>query len=155
MYENQKGKFIDVTQQSGAANKAWGLSASIGDFNNDGWADVFVANDFLEPDFLYINNKNGTFSDQILDHFNHISTNSMGSDFADINNDMLPDLLVLDMMAEDRVRGKENMATMSTENFNLMVNSGYHHQYMSNMLQHNNGNATFSEIGQLSGIGWS
>ncbi len=152
LFRNDNGKFVDITQQSGIANKAWGLSASIGDFNNDGWADVYVANDFLEPDFLYINNKNGTFTDQILSHFNHISTNSMGSDLADINNDMLPDLLVLDMMAEDRVRGKENMATMSTENFNLMVNSGYHHQYMSNVLQRNNGNGSFSEIGQLSGI---
>ncbi len=152
LFRNDNGKFTDVTSQSGTVNKAWGLSASIGDFNNDGWSDIYVANDFLEPDLLYINNKNGTFTNKILDYFKHISFNSMGSDFADINNDMLPDLIVLDMMAEDRIRGKENMATMSTENFNQIVNVGYHHQYMSNMLQKNNGNATFSEIGQLSGI---
>jgi len=152
LYRNDKGKFVDVTQQAGTLNKAWGLSASIGDFNNDGWSDIYIANDYLEPDLLYINNKNGTFSNKALEYFNHISFNSMGSDFADINNDMFPDLIVLDMLAEDRIRGKENMASMSTENFNQIVNIGYHHQYMSNMLQLNNGNNTFSDIGQLSGI---
>jgi hypothetical protein len=152
LFQNDNGSFINVTQQSKVVNKAWGLSAAIGDFNNDNWPDIYVANDFLEPDFLYINNKDGTFTDQTETYFKHISTNSMGSDYADINNDLFPDLLVLDMMAADRKRGKENMATMSTENFNLMVKSGYHHQYMSNMLQLNNGEGSFSEIGQLSGI---
>ena len=76
----------------------------------------------------------------------------MGSDFADINNDLNPDLIVLDMLAEDHIRGKQNMATMSTENFNLIVESGYHHQYMSNMLQLNNTDGSFSEIAQLAGI---
>jgi hypothetical protein len=152
LFRNDNGVFTNVSQQAGVANKAWGLSASIGDFNNDNWPDIYVANDFLEPDFLYINNQDGTFTDASQTYFNHISTNSMGSDFADINNDMLPDLVVLDMMAADRVRSKENMASMSTENFNTMVSSGYHHQYMSNVLQLNNGREAFSEIGQLSGI---
>ena len=111
-----------------------------------------MANDFLEPDFLFINNHDGTFTDEILTRFKHISNNSMGSDFADINNDLLPDLVVLDMLAADRKRGKENMATMSTAKFNRMVNRGWHYQYMSNMLQLNNGDGTFSEIGQFSGI---
>jgi hypothetical protein len=149
---NGDNTFTKVTQEAGISNKSWGLSAAIGDYNNDGWQDVYVANDYLEPDMLYINNKNGTFKNEILERFNHISFNSMGSDYADINNDMLPDLLVLDMLAEDHSRGKENMATMSTSNFNAMVSIGYHHQYMSNMLQFNNGDGTYSEIGQLSGI---
>lgn len=152
LFRNDGSSFTNITTEAGILNKAWGLSASIGDFNNDNLPDIFVANDFLEPDFLYINQGNGTFKDEALTHFNHISSNSMGSDFADINNDLQPDLIVLDMMAEDHIRGKENMATMSISNFNQLVDIGYHHQYMSNMLQLNNGNGTFSEIGQLAGI---
>ena len=152
LFRNDGASFINITKEAGILNKAWGLSASIGDFNNDNLPDIFVANDFLEPDFLYINQGNGTFKDEALIHFSHISSNSMGSDLADINNDLKPDLIVLDMMAEDHIRGKENMATMSISNFHQLVNMGYHHQYMSNMLQLNNGNGTFSEIGQLAGI---
>lgn len=152
LFENKDGKYIDTTQKAGVLNKAWGLSASIGDFNNDNWPDIYVANDFLEPDFLYINNQDGTFTNTILNTLDHISANSMGSDYADINNDLKPDLIVLDMAAEDHKRSKENMATMSTENFNLLVDAGYHHQYMSNMLQLNLGNGVYSEIGQLAEI---
>jgi hypothetical protein len=152
LFRNDGNGFTNITKEAGILNKAWGLSASIGDFNNDDLPDIYVANDFLEPDFLYINQGNGTFKDEALKHFNHISSNSMGSDFADINNDLLPDLIVLDMMAEDHIRGKENMATMSISNFHKLVNMGYHHQYMSNILQLNNGNGTYSEIGSLVGI---
>ncbi len=152
LFENDNGIFTDITHKAGILNKAWGLSASIGDFNEDNWPDIYIANDFLEPDFLYINNKNGTFTNKILETFDHISANSMGSDYADINNDLLPDLIVLDMLAEDHQRSKENMAAMSTENFNHLVKNGYHHQYMSNMLQINLGNGVYSEVGQLSGI---
>jgi hypothetical protein len=153
LYQNNNGKFKDVTKLAGISfDKAWGLSASIGDFNNDTWPDIYVANDFFEPDFLYINNQDGTFTNSVLDAFKHISNNSMGSDFADINNDLMADLIVLDMLASDRKRGKENMASMDIAKFNRMVKQGYHHQYMSNMLQLNNGNGTYSEIGQFSGI---
>ncbi len=152
LYRNDLGKFINITNTSGIANKAWGLSASIGDYNNDGWQDVFVANDFFHSDYLYINNKNGTFTDQALQMFKHMSNSSMGSDFEDLNNDLLPDLVVLDMLAEDHIRAKKNMAAMNTNSFNMMVNSGYHHQYMTNVLQLNNGNGSYSDIAQLSGI---
>lgn len=152
LFRNDGGVFSKVSQEAGILNKAWGLSVSIGDFNNDDWPDIYVANDYLEPDMLYVNQKNGTFVNQVLDRMNHISFNSMGSDFADINNDLKPDLLVLDMLAEDHERGKENMASMSTENFKTLVKVGYHHQYMSNVLQLNNGNGDFSDIGQLAGI---
>ncbi len=152
LYRNDGNKFTNVTNTAGIANKAWGLSATIGDFNNDGWMDVFVANDFFHPDYVYINNENGTFTDKATTIFKHISNNSMGSDFEDLNNDLYPDLIVLDMMAEDHIRGKKNMAAMNTNSFNMMVNAGYHHQYMSNMLQLNRKNSTFSEIAQLAGI---
>ena len=145
-------KFTDVTLESGIANKEFSLSASIGDYNNDGWLDVFVANDFITPDKLYINNKNGTFSNQIDTRLKHISYSSMGSDFADINNDFLPDLMVLDMSAEDHSRGKQNMASMNTEGFWWIVEAGFHYPYMSNMLNLNNGNGYFSDIAQVSGV---
>ncbi len=152
LFRNDGNKFTNITKEAGVENKTWGLSASIGDFNNDGWPDVYVTNDFLEPDFLYINNQDGTFTDQLQESFNHISSNSMGSDFADFNNDLMPDLLVLDMTPQDHIRSKSNMPSMSTENFNLIVDSGYHYQYMQNTLQLNNGNTTFSEIALLSGL---
>ncbi|WP_242202583.1 FG-GAP-like repeat-containing protein [Aestuariivivens insulae] len=151
-FKNEEGTYVDVSKEVGITKVAWGLSAVFGDFNNDSWPDIYVANDFLEPDFLYLNNQNGGFTDAILNQFKHISNNSMGSDFADINNDLYPDLIVLDMLASDRKRGKENMASMSTEKFNRMVRKGYHYQYMSNVLQLNKGDGTFSEIGQLAGI---
>jgi len=152
LYKNDGNRFTNVTEQAGLLNKAWGLSASIGDFNNDGWDDVYVCNDYIQPDFLYINNKDGTFTDDVLNTFKHISYNSMGSDYADINNDLLPDLLVLDMSAEDHRRSKENMASMSTKGFELMVKTDYHHSYMANVLQLNNGNGTYKDIGQLIGV---
>jgi len=152
LYRNEGDFFVNVTEQAGLINKTWGLSASIGDFNNDGWDDVYVCNDYIQPDFLYLNNKDGTFTDDVLNTFKHISYNSMGSDYADINNDLLPDLLVLDMSAEDHKRSKENMATMSTKGFELMVKMDYHYSYMANVLQLNNGNGTFKDIGQLVGV---
>lgn len=152
LFRNDNNHFVNISEQAGVLSKTWGLSASIGDFNNDDWPDIYVTNDFLEPDFLYINNQDGTFTDRLQENFNHISSNSMGSDFADINNDLYSDLLVLDMSPEDHIRSKNNMPSMSTENFNLIVNSGYHYQYMQNTLQLNNGNNTFSEIALMTGL---
>ncbi len=152
LFRNDGHRFTNVTPQAGLVNKAWGLSAAIGDFNNDGWPDIYVANDYIAPDHLYINNRNGTFSDQIDTRLKHISYNSMGADFSDINNDLLPDLMVLEMSAEDHVRSKENMPTMNTAGFQKIVSSGYHYPYMANMLQLNNGNGSFTEIGQMAGV---
>lgn len=149
---NGKGKFEDRTEQAGVKNKAWGLSASIGDFNQDGYNDIYVANDFLEPDFLYINQKDGTFKEQNTAYTRHISFYGMGSDWADFNNDALPDLCVLDMTPPDHKRSKQNMASMRPDQFFKMVEVGWHHQYMTNTLQMNNGNGSFSEIAHLAGI---
>ncbi len=152
LFRNDGDTFTNITEQAGLRNKAWGLSAAIGDFNEDGWPDIYVANDFIQPDHLYINGKDGTFKDSVLEMFDHISYNSMGSDYEDLNNDLLPDLIVLDMLAEDHLRSKENMATMDSKGFQYMVDSQYHYPYMSNMLQLNQGNGNYSEIGQLTGI---
>nr|WP_315156887.1 VCBS repeat-containing protein [uncultured Flavobacterium sp.] len=152
LFRNDGNVFTDVTVEAKVVNKAWGLSASIGDYNNDGWPDIYVANDYIMPDFLYINNQDGTFSNQLNTRFKHISYNSMGTDYADINNDFLPDLMVLEMSAEDHVRSKENMPSMNTEGFEKIINAGYNLPYMANVMQLNNGNGTFSDIGQLLGV---
>jgi len=152
LFRNDGTYFTNVTDSAGLVNKAWGLSAVISDINEDGWDDIYVANDFLEPDALYINQKDGTFKNEILKRIKHISTNSMGSDYADINNDGKPDLITLDMLAENYARAKENMASMSTSNFEKMVQVGYHHAYMANMLHINTGGGKFIEISQMSGI---
>ena len=152
LFRNDAGYFTNVTEEAGMGNKTWGLSAAIGDFNEDGWPDIYVANDFIQPDQLYINNKDGSFTDKVLTTFDHISYNSMGSDYEDINNDLLPDLVVLDMLADDHQRSKENMATMDSRGFQYMVDSDYHYPYMANMLQLNQGKGNFDEIGQLASI---
>lgn len=152
LYRNDGDHFVKVTGQAGIYNKTWGLSASVGDFNNDGWVDIYVANDYLEPDFMYINQKDGTFRNEINSRLNHISFNSMGSDYADLDNDLKPDLITVDMLAENYARSKENMASMSTSNFMSMVEVGYHHAYMANMLHQNMGNGKFKEMAQLSGV---
>jgi len=153
LYQNNgNGYFSNVTKESGIINYAWGLSAAIGDFNNDGWNDIYIANDYVEPDNLYINQQDGTFAESIAKLVKHTSYYSMGSDFADINNDGFDDLIVLDMVPEDHVRAKRLMAPMSTENFWRLIASGLHYQYMLNTLQLNQGNGLYSEIAQLSGV---
>lgn len=152
LYRNEGNRFVKVTHESGIYNKAWGLAGAVGDFNNDGWDDIYVSNDFLEPDMMYINQRDGTFKNEALSRFNHISFNSMGSDFADLNNDGYADLVTVDMLAENYARSKENMKAMSTENFNTLVRVGYHHAYMANMLHFNEGNGKFKETGQMSGV---
>ncbi|MEQ9289692.1 MAG: VCBS repeat-containing protein [Cyclobacteriaceae bacterium] len=149
---NGNGKFDDITTEAGIKNRSWGLSASIGDFNNDGWPDIYVANDFIKPDLLYINNRNGSFSNQLKDHFRHTSFFSMGSDFADINNDGHNDLYVVDMAMKGHVRSKRNMGSMSTENFKTILRRGYHYNYAINTLQLNLGNNQFAEIAQMAGV---
>ncbi len=153
LYKNSgNGEFIDFTDQADLRNFAFGLSASIGDVNNDTWPDIYVTNDFDVPDHLYINQQNGTFKDQIGYAAKHISNFSMGSDIADYDNDGHLDIMVLDMMAEDHKRIKTHMGSMKPEEFWRQVESGGHYQYMFNTLQRNNGNGTFSDLAQLAGV---
>ena len=153
LYRNDgNGRFTDVSAQAGINNSAFGLSATISDINDDGYPDIFVANDYIEPEYIYINNGDGTFTDRFTEYLRHTSQNSMGSDIADFNNDGLVDIIVLDMIAEDPVRYKQLMNVMQLERYQTLVKYGYGHQVARNNLQLNNGNGTFSEIGQLAGI---
>ena len=154
LYNNDgQGHFTDVSEQSGIwPDIGFGLNPQVGDLNGDGWLDVYVCNDFNMPDMAYLNNGNGTFSEARDALFKHMSYNSMGSDLADLDNDGRLDLVTLDMSPEDYVRSKTTMAMTSISLFERMVAQGYHYQYMHNMLQHNNGNGTFSEVGQMAGI---
>ena len=154
LFQNDgNGHFTDVSLAAGITpDIGFGLNAQVGDLNNDGWEDVYVSNDFITPDFAYINNGDGTFTESRNTLFKHISYYSMGSDIADVNNDGLTDLMVLDMSPEDYVRSKTTMSMMSVDRFQEMVDTDYHHQYMHNVLQVNNGNNTYSEVSRMSGI---
>ena len=151
LFENKGDHFIDVTESAGLDRSGFPNAAVIGDFNKDGWADIYVANDFEAPDFLYFNNRDGSFNYKTESSLRHTSFYSMGVDVADINNDSHLDLMVLDMTAEDNFRLKSNMSGMNPDSFWNVVNSGGHYQYMFNTLQINNGNNTFSDIAQLTG----
>ncbi|MCY7349276.1 MAG: VCBS repeat-containing protein [Cytophagaceae bacterium] len=154
LFRNDGNVFRDVTDGSGLSSSAlsYGLGAGVTDVNADGWPDVYVSNDYTVPDYLYVNNQNGSFTNQIQQRVGHTSQFSMGNDVADINNDARPDVFTLDMLPEDNRRQKLLFAPDNYEKFNLTLRTGFYHQYMRNMLQLNNGDGTFSEIGQLAGI---
>ena len=153
IYRNDNGRFRDVSEEVGISRDvAYGLSVNASDFNNDGWVDLYVSNDYAEPDFMYYNNGDGTFRNVINEELKHITQLSMGSDTGDINNDGLMDLFTTDMTPEDHYRSKTNMGSMSTEAFNTMVDAGAHHQYMANALQINTGVGSFSDVANIAGI---
>ncbi|MCH7887178.1 MAG: VCBS repeat-containing protein [Candidatus Marinimicrobia bacterium] len=154
LYRNDGGNFIEVSKEAGIYSNpiGFGLGVSIGDLNNDGLPDIYVANDFLEQDYLYFNNGDGTFTEKLKEKIKHTSLFSMGSDIADYNNDGWLDIVVLDMVAEDNYRKKTNMSGMNISQFQDAVDEGFHYQYMSNTLQMNNGNGIFSEVSQIAGI---
>ena len=153
LYRNIAGKkFIKTTKYAGLEKAGFPNAVSASDFNNDGWTDLYVANDFEAPDFLYINNKDGTFTNIADKALNHMSFYSMGVDVSDINNDGFLDVFVLDMIAEDNFRLKSNMSGMNPASFQKVIDNGGHYQYMYNNLHLNNGNSTFSDIAQLANI---
>ncbi len=151
LYEQIDGKFIDITEKAGLLKPSFGLGLCVSDLNNDNWLDVYIANDYYVPDAMYINNGDGTFTDKIKSATKQISFYGMGVDIADINNDNLKDIYVLDMASSDHVRSKTLMASMSTSNFELITNKlGLHYQYMFNSLQLNLGNNNYHNIAQHS-----
>ncbi len=159
LYRNDDGYFNDISDEAGINGSGlnFGLSVAIGDINNDDWPDLYVTNDYNEQDFLYLNLKNGHFAEILKKSIGHISKFSMGSDIVDFNNDQQADIVSLDMLPEDNRRQKLLKGPDEYDNYQLLVDSGFHHQNMRNMLQLNVGNNTdgipqFSEIGQLAGI---
>ncbi|GAA5224953.1 VCBS repeat-containing protein [Membranihabitans marinus] len=154
LFRNDDGFFVDVSQEAGIKNSSlsYGLGLGISDVNDDGYLDVYVCNDYTVPDYLYINNGRGGFEDQLGEYLGHTSHFSMGNDIADINNDGYPEIFTLDMLPEDHERQNLLMMPDNYEKFDFNLRMGFHHQYMRNMLHVNNGNQTFSEVGQYANI---
>lgn len=160
LYRNDNGKFTDVSAAAGiyGSEIAFGLGITVGDLNNDGWEDIYVANDFFEHDYLYINQHNGTFTEQSTQAIGHMSNGAMGTDMADINNDGYLDLFTAEMLPESDYRIKTTIKFDGYDVQNARNKLDLHHQFTCNTLQLNNHDGTFSEIGQLSGVdatGWS
>jgi hypothetical protein len=148
---NGDHSFSDVSSEAGITIEGYGLGLGINDLNNDGYPDIYIANDFITNDIMYINNRDGTFSNQIAERITEQSYNGMGVDIADFNNDNQQDILVLDMLPPDPVREKTMAGAMTYDRFNTILRMGYEPQFVRNTLNLNvNGN--FREIGRYSGI---
>ena len=156
LFRNEgNGSFKDVTMEADILYEGFGLGLAITDVNGDGWSDVYVSNDYLSNDILYINNRNGTFTNASPEFIGHQSQFSMGNDAADINNDAMPEIITLDMLPETNARKKTTIGNKSYQTYINNEKFGYQYQYVRNMLQLNNGadhGIKFSEIGQLSGV---
>lgn len=150
--ENTGTTFVDVTEKSGLSRTGFPNSVTASDLNGDGWTDLFIANDFWVGDWYYINNGDGTFTDKIHEYVRHTSFSSMGVDAADLNNDGMLDVMVVDMVAEDNYRLKANMSGMNPASFWKVVNEGGGYQYMFNMLHLNTGEGRFSDMAQMAGV---
>ena len=154
LLRNDNGRFVDVTEKSGILSNVlgYGLGLSVSDINFDGWPDIYIGNDFHENDYLYINQKNGTFKEDITNQMSHTSRFSMGVDAADINNDGFNDIISLDMHPYDPFILKSSLGEDPYDIFMFKIRFGYHEQYARNNLQINNGDDSFTEIGMFSGI---
>ncbi|MEO8961626.1 MAG: VCBS repeat-containing protein [Ginsengibacter sp.] len=154
LYRNDNGHFTEVTAQAGIHSSliSFGLGVSVGDINGDGWPDVYVSNDSYERDYLYINQKNGTFKDETDEWLQHISLSSMGADIADINNDGYPEIFTTDMLPENDYRLKTMGSFDDIDQFNSKLKAGFSYQYVKNCLQLNNKNGKFLDIANYSGV---
>ncbi len=154
LMRNDGGKFVNVSEEAGIYNSVigFGLGVTVSDFNNDTWQDIFVSNDFFERDYLYINQRDGTFKEDLVSQINSISAASMGADAADIDNDGNSDLFVTDMLPSEYERLKTVTTFDDWDRYNYNLKNGYHHQFTRNVLQKNNGNGTFTEISRYAGV---
>ncbi|MBC3788468.1 VCBS repeat-containing protein [Spirosoma utsteinense] len=157
LQNNALPRFTDVSRQAGIQSEGWGLGVVTNDINRDGYPDLYITNDFLSNDLLYINNQDGTFTNKIASALKHQEHNGMGVDMADLNNDGLNDIVAVDMLPDDNLRQKSMFSDINYDQFQTALNRDYQPQYVRNTLQLNNGAAgkglpTFSDIGQLAGI---
>ncbi|MDT0643248.1 VCBS repeat-containing protein [Zunongwangia sp. F363] len=154
LLQNNNGKFQDVSEKTGIYGSliGFGLGVTVGDVNNDLLPDIYVSNDFYERDYLYINQGDGSFSEEIKNWVSHLSLSSMGADMADINNDGYPEIFVTDMLPEDDKRLKNTSDFERYDIYKLKEEKDFFHQYMQNSLQLNNQNNSFSEIAFFSGV---
>lgn len=154
LFRNDGGKFVDVSKDAGLINNVlgFGLGLAVLDVNNDHWPDMYISNDYNEEDYLYINQRDGTFKETIRESMGHVSLSSMGNESGDFNNDLRPDIISLDMLPEEHYELKMSRGPEHFEKYNKLIKSGFHYQTIRNMLQLNNGNGTFSDIGELAGV---
>ena len=154
LYQNNNGQFTEVSAKAGIHGSliSFGLGVTIGDVNGDGWPDVYVSNDFFERDYMYINQKNGSFKDELENYMEHNSIASMGTDMADINNDGYPDIFTTEMLPDNDYRLKTTTSFDNIDVYRLKVNSGFYHQFMHNSLQLNNKNGKYKEIAHYAGV---
>ncbi|HEX8038063.1 MAG TPA: VCBS repeat-containing protein, partial [Chryseosolibacter sp.] len=150
---NGNATFTDVTKEAGILIEGYGLGIAIADINQDSWPDIYIGNDYVSNDILYINKGDGTFRNEIRDRIKHQSLFTMGIDVADVNNDAAPDIITLDMLPENNLRRKTVSGGGATYyNYINTAEYDYEYQYMRNMLHINLGNGKFSEVGQMAGI---
>ncbi len=154
LFRNDNNYFTDVSEEAGiyASLIGFGLGVTVGDIDQDGWMDIYISNDFFERDYIYMNNGDGTFREQLTEMMQCTSAASMGADMADINNDHYPEIFVTDMIPEHDARLKTKTTFDSWDSYKSNYENGYHHQFTRNMLQLNNADGTFSEIGRLAGV---
>ena len=159
LFRNDSGKFIDVSEEAGifGSEIGFGLGVSVADLDKDGWLDLYISNDFFERDYIYMNNGDGTFSEDLENQMRSTSLSSMGSDVADITADGLPEIFITEMLPENEERYKTTMTFENWDKYQYNLENGYYHQFTRNTLHLNNGisfgnKLTFSEVGRLAGV---
>jgi enediyne biosynthesis protein E4 len=154
LYKNENGKFINATKESGiySSNIGFGLGISVGDVNGDFYPDIYISNDFWERDYLYLNQKNGTFKETLTENISYTSVSSMGADMADINNDGKLDIFTTDMLPPDNYRLKAATKFDDYYLYDLKFRNSYYYQFVQNCLQINKGDGTFQETAHFSGV---
>tara|TARA_R110000796_G_scaffold250788_4_gene380717 strand:- start:80070 stop:83336 length:3267 start_codon:yes stop_codon:yes gene_type:complete len=154
LLKNENGFFVDVSTENNIYTSAigFGLGITLSDFNQDNWTDIYISNDFFEKDYLYLNNKGENFTENLEENFESIPMGSMGADAADLDNDLLPDMMVTEMLPTSLERQKSKTTYESWDKYSLAVKNGYYHQFPRNALQRNMGSSGFMEISRYAGV---